>query len=407
MTPESLHRSASPTESPSSQRLRVGALALGTVALIAGVALIANRSSEEAGQGPTNPATAPGAPRQGPSGSGASAGHEGHEGSEKAREKGPRFSSTTCWENLEQFNETVTLDTFRAWAAPLLASKDPHVREYLKGRLAELIGKDEGRALEVLEWAREAAPAEFKVLMAGLRGSQAITLPKIGAQLTEMGLDERMDMGRRAGFLDELRNMPQLEPAALDRLSRFAQDPASGEAGWVTTRAIGQVMKGDFTRTGNAKPYLDKLFTIGTQSPDEPVRYLALEMEMHAEAPLDAQATEKLAKILATEGSENIREVAAHDLSLAEDKAKALEIYSQAFEAEKDLCVRWALFRFAARAAGKNALPVMANMAVTDPRFQANYHDFQRLYASGVLDFDRIWFGLPDQNPHGCLDKHE
>jgi hypothetical protein len=69
--------------------------------------------------------------------------------------------------------------------------------------------------------------------------------------------------------------------------------------------------------------------------------------------------------------------------------------------------VRWALFRFAARAAGKDALPVMAEMAITDPRFQGNYQDFERLYASGIVDFDRLWLSLPSDNPHGCLDRHE
>lgn len=397
----------SPSESPSSRRLVIGSLVLGAVALLLGVALLSARSGDEAPPGTPGQATAPGAPPQGPSGKKAAAGHTGQGGPEQPREKAPRFSATTCWEGLEQFNEQVTLKTFRQWAAPLLAVKDLHVREYLKGRLAELIGNDANAANEVLDWALQAEPTEYKVLMAGLRESQAIALPQVAARLTDIGLDERIPVERRAGFLDALQNVRQLEPAALERLARFAKDPASGEAGWVTTRSIGRVMQQDFNRTGNAKPYLDKLFTIGTESPDEPVRYLALEMEMYADAPLDAQATEKLAKVLATEGSENIREVAAHDLSLAQDKTRALEIYAQAFEAEKDLCVRWALFRFAARAAGKQALPVMEDMAMKDPRFQANYQDIARLYASGVVDFDRIWFGLPDQNPHGCLDKHD
>ncbi|MBN1208063.1 MAG: hypothetical protein JXB05_24575 [Myxococcaceae bacterium] len=406
MTPESLHRSTSPAKSPSRQRLWLGAIALGAVALLIGVALIGSDSPEAQPKGGAA-AAAPGTRQGGPSGNGTATGLAGQGGAEQPREKGPRFTATTCWEGLEHFNEAVTLETFRAWAAPLLAARDPHVREYLRGRLAELIGNDEGRALEVLGWAKEAPPTEFKLLMGGLRQSKAIVLPRVGARLTELGLDESIEIERRAGFLDGLQHLPQLEPGALERLTRFARDPASGEAGWITTRSIGRVMKEDLTRTGNARPYLDKLFTIGTESPDEPVRYLALEMEMHADAPLDAQATERLARILATEGSEHIREVAAHDLSLAQDKARGLEIYAKAFEAEKDLCVRWALFRFAARAAGKAALPVMANMAITDPRFQGNYQDIARLYASGVVDFDRIWFGLPDQNPHGCLDKHD
>jgi hypothetical protein len=380
----------------------------GATILLGGAAMIACGLADEEQSPETHPAAAPGAPAAAdPHQKASTTGHTGQGGPAQAEEKPPRFARTLCWEELERFNETVTLETFREWAAPLMAVKDPIVLDYLKGRLSELIGNDQGRALEVLEWSREASPAEFKLLMAGLRGSQALVLPKVAAQLTSLGLDERMDLGRRAGFLDELQRMPQLEPAALERLAQFAKDPASGEAGWVTTRAIGRVMKEDFERTGNAKPYLDKLFAIATETPDEPVRYLALEMGMHADAPLDAAATEKLAKILATEGSEDVRQVAAHDLSLAQDKARALQIYAQAFAAEKDLCVRWALFRFAARAAGKDALPVMADMAMTDPRFQGNYHDISRLYASGVVDFDRIWFGLPSQDPHGCLDRHE
>ena len=53
------------------------------------------------------------------------------------------------------------------------------------------------------------------------------------------------------------------------------------------------------------------------------------------------------------------------------------------------------------------ALPVMADMAVADPRFQRTYQDFERLYASGIVDFNRLWFALPSQDPYGCLDRHE
>lgn len=325
-------------------------------------------------------------------------------GSPQAPERPPRFSGTTCWQDLDRFNDSVTLETFRDWAAPLLASKDPLVLQYLKERLSELIGNDEGRASQVLGWAREAQPVEFKLLLAGLRGSQAMGQPKVGAQLTSLALDETLDMGRREGFLDELQHLKQLDPSVLEKLTRFAKDPASGEAGWVTTRAMGRVMKQDYERTGNAKPYLDNLFTLGAESQDEPVRYLALEMEMQTSAPLDSQYADRLAKILATEGSGEVRQVAAHDLSLAQDKAQALQIYAKAFAAEQDVCVRWALFRFSARLAGKDALPVMADMATTDPRFQGDYHDIERLYASGIVDFDRIWLGLPSQDPHGCLD---
>ena len=400
MTPESTPRSGSPRGGAPARR--AAAIALGAVALLAAVVLFV-RSRGDSGQPTTRHApTAPYPTILAPSGSDE---HDGQGRSGTAQEKAPRFDDTVCWEDIENFNDKVTLETFREWAAPLLASKDPLVLEYLKGRLGELIGDDEGRAGEVLGWARGAAAAEFKLLMGGLRSSKA--LPKMAAQLTSLGLDASLNLGRRAGFLDELQHMPRLAPEALDKLAHFAGDASSGEAGWVTTRAIGRVMKEDLARTGKFEPYLDKLLAIGTDSKDEQVRYLALEMEMHAEAPLDTKAIDRLEKILTTEGSEQVRQVVAHDLSLSEDKSRAMDIYAKAFELEKDLCVRWALFRFAARTSGKDALPVMANMAVIDPRFQGIYEEFERLYASGIVDFGRIWFSLPTDNLFGCLDRHD
>ncbi|HEX5751239.1 MAG TPA: hypothetical protein VFZ09_33760 [Archangium sp.] len=403
MTPESSHRSASLPVNDTARRGPKVAIALGAVALLAAVALLSRGSSAVGGEPEAPQAAAPQPSSTGPAHT--KSGHTGPGGPVQAESKPKQFNSTVCWEDLERFNESVTLETFREWAGPLLAVKDPLVLEYLKGRLAELIGEDAGRAGEVLDWAREASPAEFKLFMGGLRGSKA--LPKMASRLTELGLDEKLDMGRRAGFLDELQRMPRLEPAALDKLSAFAQDAASGEAGWVTTRAIGRVMQEDFKKSGNFKPYLDKLLTIGTRSADEQVRYLALEMGMSADAPLDTPAMERLGKLLATEGSEDVRMMAAHELSMSEDKAQALELYGKNFEIEKDVCVRWALFRFAARTAGKDALPVMANMAMTDPRFQGLYQEFEKLYASGIVDFGRIWFSLSTDNPFGCLDRHE
>ena len=76
-----------------------------------------------------------------------------------------------------------------------------------------------------------------------------------------------------------------------------------------------------------------------------------------------------------------------------------------AFKTDTDLCARWAMFRFAARAAGPDALPVMADMAADDPRFAADYQMFAQIYQSGVVDFERVWLLLPDQDPHDCLHR--
>jgi hypothetical protein len=152
---------------------------------------------------------------------------------------------------------------------------------------------------------------------------------------------------------------------------------------------------------------MDKLLTIGSESPDEQIRYLAQSMPMHAAPVLDAEATERYAKILTTEGNEAGRDAAVHNLSLSQDKAKVLELFTKTFESDPAVCVRWAVFRFSARVAGKDALPVMANMAIIDPRFQKDYQIFEQIYASGTLDFVRVWNSLPNQDPYGCLEHHE
>lgn len=319
--------------------------------------------------------------------------------------RGPRFDPVTCWRDLDRFNEEVTIETFRAWAATLLAAPDDHVASYLKERLAELIGADPGRATAVLGWVRDATPKEAGVFLSALRGSDAIQLPQVAARLRAMGLDASIPVERRAGLLSALDTQKHFEPAALGQLADLARDPGSGEAGWAATRTIGRVMETDFKRTGSFAPYLDKLLAIGSESRDDDVRYLAVSLPMHTDPVLDAPAIERYARVLTTEGSANGRDAAAHLLSLSQDKAKVLQIFAAAFKADTDVCVRWALFRFAARAAGQDALPVMADMAAADPRFQSDYQIFEQIYASGVVDFERVWLTLPSQDPHGCLHR--
>lgn len=317
----------------------------------------------------------------------------------------PDFESTTCWRNLDAFNEGVTIETFRKWAAALLASEDEHVLTYLKERLAELIGADGGRATEVLGWVGDASPREAGVFLSALRSSEAVQLPAVAGQLTAMSLDRSLPLERRAGLLAALDTQKHFDAATLGRLTEVARDASSGEAGWAATRTIGRVLESDYKRSGAQAAYLDKLLTVGSESTDDDIRYLAISMPMHADPILDRSAIDRYAKILTTEGSANGRDAAAHMLSLSQDKARVLGIFASAFRADVDVCARWAMFRFAARAAGKEALPVMADMASVDPRFQDDYRSFEQIYASGVVDFDRVWLSLPDQDPHGCLHR--
>ncbi len=328
-------------------------------------------------------------------------------GVEEAEAAERRFSEQTCFPELARFNDGVTLETFRDWAAPLLASKDALVRDYLKSKLAELIGDDAGRAGQVVDWARDAQGAEFKVLLSGLRESDAVQKPQVAARLLEAGMDPKLPIERRAGLLSALDTQKHLTPDAMDRMADFARDPASTEAGWAATRTLGRVMARESENLGDASPYLDRLLTIATDAPDEQIRHLAQTAPLHNSPVLDAKTTDRFARILQSEGNEDGRDAAAQVLAMSDDKERVLKLFADSFPREQSVCVRWALFRFSARVAGREALPVMANMAAVDPRFQPLYAIFETLYAQGNVDFIRVWNELPDQNPFGCMDRHQ
>ncbi|NRD55450.1 hypothetical protein D7Y15_13680 [Corallococcus sp. AB030] len=327
-------------------------------------------------------------------------------GVEEAEAAERRFSDQTCFPELARFNDGVTLETFRDWAAPLLASKDPLVRDYLKSKLAELIGDDAKKAGQVVDWARDAQGAAFQVLLSGLRESDAVQKPQVAARLLEAGLDKGLPIERRAGMLSALDTQKHLTPDAMDRMAEFARDPASTEAGWAATRTLGRVMARESENLGDASPYLDRLITIATDAPDEQIRHLAQTAPLHNSPVLDAKATARFERILRSEGNEDGRDAAAQVLAMSSDKENVLKTFTDAFQREQSVCVRWALFRFSARVAGRDALPVMANMATVDPRFQPLYGIFETLYAQGNVDFIRVWNELPDQNPFGCMDRH-
>ncbi|WP_233166562.1 hypothetical protein [Archangium sp. Cb G35] len=407
MTPTSPPPPSSSPPGPSGRRKPLLAAGAGLAALLAGVALIGRGGEAKEGPGETGPAAAQASAKQGPARKTGAPGPTGMPSLPGEEAKAPRFETTTCWKDLERFNQGVTLHNFRQWAEPLLNSRDGLVRDFLKERLTELIGKDPANALEVLSWSLDAQGRPFGVYLMAVRDSEAVHQPQVATKLLDMGLDNAIPSERRAGILSALDTQKRLAPAALDKLTTFANDPVSGEAGWAAARTIARVMKREFKQNADIGSYMDKLLTIGAQSPDEQIRYLGQMMPMHAAPLLGPEETERFAKILVGEGNVDGRDAAAHNLSLSHDKAKVLDLFSKTFETEQSLCVKWALFRFSARTAGKRALPVMANMATMDPRFQGIYQDFERIYASGALDFVRVYNSLPNQDPFNCLDRHE
>ncbi len=313
----------------------------------------------------------------------------------------------SCWTGLERLNGALTVSAFREAMGPLLAARPPDdlLLRFLKERLTEVIGGDEKKALEVLDAALTASAEELPLLLAGLRDAEAVHKPAVAQRLTELALDDKLPLERREELLIALETQRTLPSKALDGLAALAKDERSAESGALATRTLGRVMAEDFKRTGNAAPYVERLLSIAASAPEEGTRSMALEMPMVADVPANGRSMEKLGHLLQTDASENVRELAAHNLALGEDKKKALELYEQSFAKEQERCVRWALFRFAARAAGKQALPVMERMAQQDPRFLEPYRMFAQLYGSGVQDFERVWLQLPEQDPLGCLHE--
>jgi hypothetical protein len=306
-----------------------------------------------------------------------------------------------CWQGLGELDKTLSFDNFRQALEAAVAGPDRYLAGYLQERLTELIGNDTGRALEVVGWAKDAPAPYLGVFIEALKASDAVHSPKVVDALLKIGEDKGALLINRGAVLDALDTQKRLGPAQLQRVKALALDESLDSTSWLATRTIGRVMKEDFERTGTFAPYWKELMDLSEKSDDMAVRLLALEMPSYSNPVLDGDSIDRLSKIMTTDRERDVREMAAFRLAVTEEPEKALEAYRNAFPTEQDECVRWALFRFAVRAAGANALPLLQQFATQDPRFAADYQNFQQLYAQGTVDFSRIWLGVEER--HNCL----
>ncbi|WNG14602.1 HEAT repeat domain-containing protein [Cystobacter fuscus] len=373
---------------------------LGVLLLIAlGAALISRTpdSSRSAS------ADAPPLPSSAPGGAPTAATSPGARGPAVPREPTPKediLPMPGCWEGVAEFDKNGSLDTFRQALSAAAGAGDSELMLYLQERLTELIADDAGKALQVLEWAEKSAPPELGVYMEAMKRAPAVHQPQVVERLLKMGEDPGAQLGNRAAAVDALETQKRLSPTNIQRLKALAMEPATDSAGWVATRTIGRVMKEDYERTGTFAPYWNELLDVGEKSEDLAVRLLALEMPSYSDPLIGDETMDRLASIMRKDPERDVREMAAFRLAVTGEPQKALEAYRTAFPLEKDECVRWALFRFAARAAGPEALPLLQQMAAQDARFAQDYQDFKRLYAEGTVDFARIWLGV--QERHRC-----
>ncbi|MBZ4416243.1 HEAT repeat domain-containing protein [Myxococcus sp. RHSTA-1-4] len=306
-----------------------------------------------------------------------------------------------CWDGLQEFDRTVSMDTFRAALLAAITNKDRYLAAYLQERLTELVGNDASRALQVLEWSKGTSHPELGIYMEALKAAPAVHDAKVSGQLLKMGEDKAASLQARSAALDALETQKHLGPSELKRLKAVALDETVDSVAWVATRTLGRVMKEDYERTGNYKPYWKELLDVSGRSDDMAVRLLALEMPSYSNPLLEEDSFDELKRILSSDRERDVREMAAFRLGVTRSPDKALDIYREAFDKEHDVCVRWAIFRFAVRVAGAGALPLLAEFAAKDPRFVQDYTEFKDLYASGTVDFARIWLGKAEH--HSCL----
>jgi hypothetical protein len=288
----------------------------------------------------------------------------------------------------------------RAALQQALSRNDPAALRFLEERLAEVIGEDASAALQVVEWAHTAREPELSLYLRAVRETEAVRAPAVVERLVTLA-ENHQSPDHQANALVALETQHRFEPAVLERLTTLARrDTLALGVTMTTVRAIGRVMDNDFQRTGRFTPYLEKLLEVALDSTEANVRSLALEMGTYSDARIEGQALEQLARFQAEDPDPGVREMAALVMSSGRDTRAVLDAFRASFPREKDVCVRWALVRYAVRAAGPGALPLLEDFARQDARFRRDFAEFKALYDAGHVDFNQVF--LRKRNHHRC-----
>ncbi len=308
-----------------------------------------------------------------------------------------------CWDGLFALDAHPSLGSLRDALHKALRGGDPLLLDYLQERLGEVVGSDAAAALQVVGWATEAGPPLSTHLLAALKTTPAVQQTAVADKLLALGADAKQGLDVRRAALDALETQRTLSPPMLAQLRGVAMDDHADEVAWMATRTLGKIMTDEFQRSGSAGTYLQELLEIGQHSGEPAVRALALEMPSYANIPVDKSALTALGQVLSRDPDRSVREMAAFRLGLSREPEQALTYLSSAFAGERDLCVRWAIFRFAVRAAGAKALPLLDKLSTLEPRLRPDYEDFVAIYARGTVDFARVW--LEKKERIQCLDE--
>lgn len=306
----------------------------------------------------------------------------------------------SCVADLLAIDRAPGLDGVRAAFARGLPGDDDALFAYLAALVAERIGSDPEAALAVLAWAEDASVEEATVLLEGLAQSAGARDPRVAARLLALGGDTGTDELRRMAALDALGTQTSLDGDGRSRLRALALEGDSGAVAWHSTRALGRVMAESYREGNDIEPYLDELDRIARQHPEGTVRGLALEAPMHADVIVGKDRIDGLVDMMLDEPQRDVRELAVFQLGLTSSPTDALAGLRRAFEQEYDVCVRWAIVRFAVRAGGESALPLLDYFVSLDPTFAEDVATIRALFAAGYQDFEQIWLQLPER--HAC-----
>jgi hypothetical protein len=279
------------------------------------------------------------------------------------------------------------------------ARKDEAALGFLSERLTELIGKDSSAALQVVAWAEASTEPELSLYLRAVREAEAVREPAVASRLLTLA-ETSPEPDRQVMALVALETQHRLEPEPLERLTVLAgrSGPAANVARHAV-RTVGRVMESDFQRTGRLEPYLDKLLEVARTSSEPRVRGLAVEMLGYPDARLEGPAVAALAALMKKDPDPLVRELAALVLSSGRDTQAVLEHFRGAFPLEGQRCVRWALVRYAVRAGGAQALPMLRDLSLRDSRFKKDVADFQALYDAGHVDFNHVWLNKQVRHP--------
>ncbi|WP_239470175.1 hypothetical protein [Archangium violaceum] len=303
----------------------------------------------------------------------------------------PRLARLTCHPGYLKREAPYGLEGVHAAIRQALESGDLAAQRFLEERLAEVIGEDVRAALQGIEWAQSAREPELSLYLRAVRETEAVRAPAVVDRLARMA-ETHPDPDHQASALMALETQHRFEPALLERLTTLARrDTLARGVVMNAVRAIGRVMDNDFQRTGELEPYLGRLLEVALDSREPDVRSLALEMGTYPGARIEGKSLQGMARFLTEDPAPGVREMAALVMSSGRDTQAVLDAFRESFPREKNECVRWALVRFAMRAGGAQALPLLKDFARQDARFQRDYVDFKGLYDAGQVDFDRVF----------------